>query len=64
MPLLPDKIRQRVEEGFRDLKTPVKMIVFTQEFECPTCEENHNLMDEVAQTSKEISIEVYDFVAD
>jgi glutaredoxin-like protein len=64
MPLLPYKVRKQVEDGFKDLKEPVNLKVFTQEFECPTCGENHNLMDEVFKISEKISIEVYDFVAD
>ena len=64
MPLLPDKVRQQVEDGFADLKEPVKLKVFTQEFECPTCGENHNLINEVAEISEKVSIEVYDFVED
>ncbi len=64
MPLLPEKVRQQIEKRLKDLKEPIKLVVFTQEFECPTCEENRTLMEEVARTVPEVSVEVNDFVLD
>jgi glutaredoxin-like protein len=64
MPLLPEKVRQQIEKRLTDLKEPVKLVVFTQEFECPSCEENRTLMEEVARTVPEVSVEVNDFVLD
>ncbi len=64
MPLLSEKVRSKVRDKLKDLKEPVKLIVFTQEFECPTCAENRSLMEEVAQTLDNVSIEIHDFVLD
>jgi glutaredoxin-like protein len=64
MSLLPEKVRQQIEKRLTDLKEPIKLVVFTQEFECPTCEENRTLMEDVARTVPEVSVEVNDFVLD
>ncbi|MBS7636032.1 thioredoxin family protein [Candidatus Bathyarchaeota archaeon] len=42
----------------------VRLIVFTQEYECPYCAETRELIEELASLSDKIGVEVYDFVAD
>jgi len=64
MPLLDDKVRPQVEEKFKALTGPVKIINFTQEIECQYCTETRRLMEEVAGLSDKISFEVYNFVTD
>jgi glutaredoxin-like protein len=64
MPLLPDEIKKQVSEALAGLKTPVKLIIFTQTFECPNCQTNRQLLEEVAALSDQISVEVYNFVTD
>jgi len=64
MPLLKDKDREYLTEQFKALPTPVKLIVFTQEFECHYCAETRQIAEELAALSDHISLEVYDFVAD
>lgn len=64
MAVIDDKIRQQVEADFAKLKEKVKLVVFTQEFECQTCKENHMLAEEVAALSGKISLEVHDFAVD
>ncbi|RZN33656.1 MAG: glutaredoxin [Methanophagales archaeon ANME-1-THS] len=64
MALLSEKVRQEVEHILEGLKGGVKLVVFTQEFECPTCEDNRMLMEELAACSSKIQIEVLDFVRD
>jgi glutaredoxin-like protein len=46
------------------LLSPVRLVVFTQEYECPYCVETRSLVEELAGLSSKISVEVYDFVAD
>lgn len=69
--MLEEKIKEQVREMFKELKDPVKLIVFTQDSsitlpgrECETCKDNRLLMEEVAGLSDKISIEVYDFMKD
>lgn len=63
MALLQESDRQHLIEKFANLKNPVKLVVFTQEMECQYCRETRQLAEELAETSDQISVEVYDFVA-
>jgi len=53
-----------MEELAQKLLNPVKLVVFTQEFECPYCAQTRSLMEELAGLSDKLSVEVYDLVAD
>ncbi len=64
MALLGDKDRQYLVKEFGALKNPVKLIVFTQQFECQYCRETREIAQEVAGLSDKITLEVYDFEAD
>jgi len=52
------------EELAHRLVNPVKLVVFTQKFECPYCAQTRSLVEELAGLSDKISVEVYDFAAD
>jgi len=64
MPFLDKHAQEVVKKELADLEDPVKLVVFTQEFECPHCRENVNLAREVAELSEKVDIEVNDFVSD
>ncbi len=64
MPLLDDNIREQVAAELAGLKNPVRLLMFTQAYECQYCGETRQLCEEVADLSDQISVEVYDFVAD
>ncbi|MEA3340558.1 MAG: thioredoxin family protein [Chloroflexota bacterium] len=64
MALLNEEIREQVKQELADLAGPVKMAMFTQEFECQFCSETRQLTEEVAELSDQLTVEVYDFVAD
>ncbi|KPK64795.1 hypothetical protein AMJ83_01015 [candidate division WOR_3 bacterium SM23_42] len=71
MSILDDKVKEQVIEMFKDLREPVKLVVFTQDslisipgLECETCKDNRLLMEEVAALSDKISVEIYDFMKD
>jgi len=64
MAILSEKVRQEVEHTLNDLQEDLKLIVFTQESECPTCEDTRLLMEELASLSRKIRLEVVDFVKD
>ena len=64
MPLLNDEIRQEVSKILADLPGPVRLVMFTQEFECEYCTETRQLVEEIAELSDRITAEIYDFQAD
>jgi len=64
MPLLNDQIREDVKAMLADVENPVIFKVFTQEFECQYCKETRELVEEVADLSDKLAVEVYDFVED
>jgi len=64
MPLLDANTRQQVAAELADLENPVKLVMFTQAFECQYCSETHQLCDEIASLSEQISVEAYNFVTD
>jgi glutaredoxin-like protein len=64
MPMLPDDVKGQVVEAFASIKTPVKLINFTQTLECAYCRETRELLREIAELSDKISVEVHNFVTD
>ncbi|MCX7681700.1 MAG: thioredoxin family protein [Anaerolineae bacterium] len=64
MPLLSQEIATQVREYLADLTSPVRLVMFTQEFECEFCAETRQLVEEVAQLSDQVSAEIYNFVTD
>ncbi len=64
MALLKEKDRQHLLKEFAALNQPVKLLLFTQEMECQYCSDTRMIAEEVAGLSDQISLEVYDFVAD
>ena len=64
MGLLNEQIRKDVKAVLADVKKPVTFKVFSQEIECQYCKETRELIQEVAELSDKLSVEVYDFVKD
>jgi len=64
MPLLQEKDREQVRQMFAELTNPVKLVMFTQEFECDFCKETHDLVQEVAELSDKITAEIHNFALD
>lgn len=65
MPLISEKDAEFLKKEFEEnLVDPVKLVVFTQDFECQFCAETRQIVEEIAELSDSISAEVYDFVAD
>lgn len=62
MALLSEQDQEYLRNEFAGLKQPVKLIVFSQEFECQYCRETRQITEEVVDLSDNLSIEVYDFV--
>ncbi|MFC1683269.1 thioredoxin family protein [Candidatus Zixiibacteriota bacterium] len=64
MALLNEQIRSQVQKELQTLTKKVKLIVFTQQIECPTCAQNTSLAQEVASLSDLIELETYNFQID
>ena len=65
MSLLPDDKKELLKKDFIEkLVDPVRIVMFTQEFECRYCSDTRKLAQELATLSSKITVELYDFVAD
>ena len=64
MPLLNEEVQEQVKQQLSGLTNPVKLVMFTQEFECQYCSETRQLVEEVAKLSDDLTAQIYDFVAD
>jgi glutaredoxin-like protein len=63
--LIPEEQKQRVKTELNEkLTNKVKLIMFTQEIECPFCKETRELVQEVGGLSDKIQVTIYDFVTD
>jgi glutaredoxin-like protein len=62
--MIPEAHKRHLQEELSSkLQNPVKLVVFTQEYECPYCAQTRSLIEELASLSDKIDVEVYDFVA-
>jgi glutaredoxin-like protein len=64
VPLLNKEIAEQVKQELADLAGPVRLVMFTQEFECDYCAETRQLVEEVAALSDQLMAEIYNFVID
>jgi glutaredoxin-like protein len=63
--LIPDDKKENLKNRFKEnLVDPVRIVMFTQEIECRFCSDTKLLVQELANLSDKISVEVYDFVSD
>ncbi|HDP98615.1 MAG TPA: glutaredoxin [bacterium] len=56
--------RKYLSKEFEKMIKPVKLVFFTQQFECQYCQMTHELLDELVTLSDKITVEIYDFVKD
>jgi glutaredoxin-like protein len=65
MPLISEQDAEHLRNEFEsEMVSPVKLVMFTQAFECQFCAETRQIVEEVAELSDKISSEIYDFVDD
>ncbi len=64
MNFLKDKDKETLKARFKDLDKPVNLIYFTQELECQYCRETRILLEEVADLSEKITLQVYNLLVD
>lgn len=56
--------QEYLEETFSSLERPVRLIYFTQQFECEYCEIGREIFSELARLSDKITLEMFDFEED
>jgi len=65
MPVLKEREKKLISEKLsRELEKDVRLVVFTQDFECEYCATNRELMEDLASLSDKIKLEVFDFEKD
>jgi len=62
--LLPDDKKELLKEDFKEMVDPVKIVMFTQEFECRFCSDTRKIAQEIATLNSKITTEVYDLTID
>jgi glutaredoxin-like protein len=65
MSLIPDDKKELLKNDFKEkLVDPVKIVMFTQEFECRFCSDTRKLVQDLATLTDKITVEIHDFVVD
>jgi glutaredoxin-like protein len=65
MPLISEKDAEFLRSEFEtNLVDPVKLVMFTQTFECQFCAETRHIVEEIAGLSDKITAEILNFVTD
>lgn len=64
MPIITPRDKEMMREKFKLLAGQVKLVNFTQQLECQFCTETRVLLEEIADTSESITLEVYNFQID
>lgn len=65
MSLIPDDKKELLKNDFKEkLIDPVKIVMFTQEFECRFCSDTRKLVQDLATLTDKITVEVHDFMVD
>lgn len=62
--ILNDNAVSELRRRLSGLKSPVKLITFTQQRECPFCQAARELVQEVATLSEKFSVTMYDLLKD
>jgi glutaredoxin-like protein len=64
MAIIGDRDKAQIQEQFKALVNPVKLIYFTQELECQFCRETGMILREVSELSGKLALEVLNFQLD
>jgi len=62
MGLLNNEVKSQLEKIFENLDKKVKLKLFTQKFECHSCQDTHQLLQEVSELSNKLQLEVFNFL--
>jgi glutaredoxin-like protein len=64
MPILEEKVLNDVKKALQNMKSEVRLVLFTQSFECGYCKETHQLVEELVSTNDLLKMEVHKFESD
>lgn len=64
MAILGESDRKEIRKILGELPNPVKLVNFTQTFECESCRDTHAVLEELAEISDKLSLEVWNFAVD
>lgn len=64
MPILDDKVIGEVKKALQNMKKEVRLVLFTQAFECGYCKETHQLLEELSGLNPLLKLEVHHFESD
>jgi len=64
MGFLQEKDKEYIRNLFSGMENEVTINYFTQEIECQYCRETHQILEELAELSDKIKLNVYNFVND
>ncbi|MGD1995504.1 MAG: thioredoxin family protein [Anaerolineae bacterium] len=64
MPILNEQVRKEAKRLLDEIPNPIRLVMFTQEFECEYCAETRQLVEEIGELSEQVEVEVYDFAED
>ena len=64
MPILDDKVIGEVKKDLQNMKKEVRLVLFTQAFECGYCKETHQLLEELSGLNPLLKLEVHQFESD
>jgi len=62
--MFDEKVQQQLKDVFKQMKSDVALVNFTQEFECPACKNVREFVDETVALSDKLKHVVYDFQKD
>ncbi len=62
--MLGESDRKVIRERLQGMDSPVRLIHFTQEFECGFCRETRRLLEHLVELSDKLSLQVYNFQLD
>jgi glutaredoxin-like protein len=62
MPFISDEDKKYLQDRFeKEMEEEIKIIYFTQDFECQFCKETRQILEEIAALSDKIKLEVHEF---
>jgi alkyl hydroperoxide reductase subunit AhpF len=64
MPLLSPADQEKLRASFDEMTAPVRLLFFTQTFDCDTCGQTREILDELPPLSDKITVEEVNFVLD
>ena len=64
MALLSPAEQEKLRESFGEMRTPVRLLFFTQALDCEPCGQTRRILDELPELSDKIAIEEVNFILD